>query len=687
MHRSLDYLLKGFLVVLLLTGTAGSLEAGAQTPELEGMMQTLGPDEEIRVIIQFSQRPDIQMLRHEPAPQRRSLAARELKRAAEHAQRNVKLLMEKRGVKDIVDLWMTNSLAVKAPVEVIRDVASHPDVQSVRPDRRISEEEILLQDLAPPERNIEAINADHLWAQGNLGQGAVVALMDTGADVNHPDLADSWRGGTNSWFDPFGRYLEPHDDNGHGTAVLGVIVGTDKGGSTIGVAPAAKWIAAAMFDDAGFTFISVLHQVFQWFLDPDGNPATDDAPDVVNASWGFDSFPGLCDSTFALDIGMLNAAGIAVVFAAGNSGPREATSISPANNPGAVAVGAVDEFNVIEPSSARGPSACDGRVYPDVVAPGRLIKTADLSFGGSAFYIRVTGTSFSAAHASGVLALLRSAFPDATMEELKGALLGQAMDLGTIGGDNVYGNGLVDAAAAHDSLGAFCIRPQVNFYATPFPASPNQAITFGSDVSGGTQPYSYAWDFDGDGVTDCDAAVCTHTYSEPFSGSVALTVTDANRCSSSVVIADGWAACVPISAGFSVSPSAPLTGQSVTFTSSVAGGTGPYTYEWDLNGDGGTDCTTAVCTTTYSAAFQGSVVLKVSDRYGCGADVYSAPISVAAAPAPSGGGGGGGCFVSAATLQVPRFLLGSLLACAMMGVGLVTARKRRREQKKDSLSF
>jgi serine protease AprX len=371
MRRLPTCLAKCLFALFLVTCATGSPEAEAQTPELEGMMQTLGPDEEIRVIIQFSHRPDIQMLRHEPAPQRRSLAARELKRAAEHAQRNVKLLMEKRGVKDIVDLWMTNSLAVKAPAEVIREVASHPDVQSVRLDRRFSEADILLQDLAPPERNIEAVNADRLWVQGNLGQGAVVALMDTGADVNHPDLADSWRGGTNSWFDPFGRYLEPYDDNGHGTAVLGIIVGTDKGGTTIGVAPDAKWIAAAMFDDAGDTLISVLHQVFQWFLDPDGNPATDDAPDVVNASWGFDSFPGRCDSTFALDIEMLNAAGIAVVFAAGNSGPRDSTSISPANNTGAVAVGAVDEFNVIEPSSARGPSACDGRIYPDVVAPGR----------------------------------------------------------------------------------------------------------------------------------------------------------------------------------------------------------------------------------------------------------------------------------------------------------------------------
>jgi len=685
MHRLLNCLVTCLFAGFVLIWTAGSLNAGVQSLELEALMQTLGPDDEIRVIVEFSQRPDIHPLRDVPRPQRRGLVARELKRAAEHAQPNVKSLMFRRGVKDILDLWMINSLAVKASVEVIREVAAHPDVQSVRIDRRIAADNILLQSFSPPERNIEAINADDLWVQGNFGQGAVVALMDTGADINHPDLANSWRGGTNSWFDPFGRYIEPHDTNGHGTAVLGIMVGGGASGTNIGVAPGAKWIAATMFDDAGFTFISVIHQVFQWFLDPDGNAATDDAPDVVNASWGFDNFPGQCDDTFALDIEMLNAAGIAVVFAAGNGGPGGATSISPANNAGAIAVGAVDEFSVIESTSSRGPSACDGRIYPDVVAPGRAIRTTDLSFGGSAFYITVTGTSFSAPHASGALALLRSAFPAAASEELKSALAGEAFDLGALGSDNVYGNGLVDAAAASGSLGAACIRPLVDFNADPFPASPNQVITFTSDVSGGIQPYSYAWDFDGDGVTDCDAGVCAQTYPDPFSGSVVLTVTDAIGCSSSTVIADGWAACVPISAGFTGSPSSPVTNQSITFTSSVVGGTAPYTYEWDLNGDGLTDCTTDICTFTYSEVFEGTVALRVSDRYGCQADVYSAPISVAAAQAPSGGGGGG-CFIRVAVPHVPRLLLVALAACTLSGIALLSSRNRKSDQEKDFFS-
>jgi bacillopeptidase F len=670
------------LAILILAGTAGQLQAALKEPALQVRIQAAAPEEELRVIVKFNRRPDLQSLRDMPRPQRRVLMARDMKASAERDQRGVKSLLQNRGVRGIRPLWMINSLAVNAPARVIQELAAHPDVQSLRIDRKITAAEILLQSFAPPEANIAAINANDLWLQGDFGQGAVVAVMDTGVDVNHPDLAGTWRGGTNSWFDPFGQYLQPHDSDGHGTEVLGIMVGGGAGGTTIGAAPGAKWIAARMFDDAGNTFDSVIHQVFQWFLDPDGNPATDDAPDVVNASWGFQNLPGICELEFQPDIDALNAAGIAVVFAAGNTGPGGATSISPANNSGAIAVGAVDDLNVIDPTSARGPSTCDARVYPDVVAPGDTIKTSDLSFGGFPFYVSVTGTSFSAPQASGVLALLRSAFPNATLAQLKSALTGSAADLGAVGPDNVYGNGLVDAAAAYASLGEPCIRPQVDFTAVPFPAAANQLITFTSTVSGGTQPYSYAWDFNGDSVTDCIDAVCSHPYASVYNGSVVLTVTeDANGCSSSIVIADGWAACTPIPASFRFSPASPVTGQPVIFTSNVTGGTAPYTYEWDLNGDGLTDCTTDVCTTTYPVAFNGNVVLRVTDRYGCQANVYSAQVSVAAAPTSSGGGGGGGgggCFLSVAAIDIAEGHPNVILAFILAGAALSTFRHRKR---------
>jgi subtilisin family serine protease len=683
-------------ILLLLACTAGESHAGSKTLELEAVLQTSGPEDEVRVIVRFTQRADIESLRQMPRPLRRSSMIRELQAAAEHGQQEIRLLLQERRVKDVKTLWSVNALALHARPEVIYELSRHPDVESIQVDRAVHKDKILLQSFAAPEPNIAQIGANDLWSLGYHGQGAVVALMDTGADVNHPDLSGTWRGGTNSWLDPYNVHpLQPFDDDGHGTAVLGIMVGGDFSGSTIGAAPAAKWIAAKMFNDDGFTYYSVIHQLFQWFLDPDGNPDTDDAPDVVNGSWGFEdaSSVGKCFNVFPADfqpdIDALNAAGIAVVFAAGNAGPNPATSISPANYPGVIAVGSITASNVVDSTSGRGPGICAGKaVYPDVVAPGVSVKTTDLSFGGLPNYAGGTGTSLSAPHASGVLALLRSAFPAASLDQLKAALAGSAADLpanAPDGADDTYGNGLIDAGAAFSYLSGSgltpCVRPDIDFSASPFPASPNQLVTFTATVAGGTPPYVFAWDFDGDGSTDCDTAQCAYTYATPFSGTVRLTVADSLGCEATVFIEDGWAACSPISVGFTLGTSSPVTGQPVTFTSSITGGTAPFSYEWDLDGDGIVDCTTATCTKTYGGVFNGTVTLKVADRYGCAAEIYSAPVSVAAAPSSSGGGGGGGgggCFIAALAQEGQILVYHLAFAFGFVGLGIMLANSRSR---------
>jgi len=226
-----------------------------------------------------------------------------------------------------------------------------------------------------------------------------------------------------------------------------VIVGRDGGGTAIGVAPDARWIAVKIFNDSGVAYASAIHQGFQWLLNPDGDLATLDAPNVVNNSWSFGS-PG-CNLEFEPDLQALVVGGITPVFAAGNYGPGNSTGASPANNPDAFPIGAIDNSDLIYNLSSRGPNACgmsEPVLYPAVVAPGMNVRTTDL-YG---LYTTATGTSLAAPHVSGALALLLSAFPNLSVADLRTALTSSAVDLGPAGADNDYGSGRIDVLAAYN---------------------------------------------------------------------------------------------------------------------------------------------------------------------------------------------------------------------------------------------
>jgi hypothetical protein len=261
------------------------------------------------------------------------------------------------------------------------------------------------------------------------------------------------------------------------------IVGGDAGGTTIGMAPGATWIAAKIFNDSGTATATAIHQAFQWILDPDGNPATNDAPDVLNNSWANGSIG--CNLEFQLDLQAIRASQILPVFAGGNFGPGTSTSVSPANYPESLAVGAVNGTDAIDASSSRGPSACGepSTTYPEVVAPGVNIRTSDL-FG---FYQVTTGTSLAAPHVAGALALILAAHPGLTADQQAAALIASAVDLGVTGPDNTFGAGRLDVLAAHDWLVANPPAPSPAVTAitpTSGPTSGGTAVTIsGSDFS------------------------------------------------------------------------------------------------------------------------------------------------------------------------------------------------------------
>jgi len=532
------------LTTVLASSTAASgaaqprvaaLRAAVVAPQLQPQLDAAGRDEMVEAIVVLKSQADLASVRGLARKNRPGAAARILRARADLTQRPLRALLKLRRsqglVSDIEPLWIVNAIAVTATPAVISELAAHPDVREIRPNLVVPAPRTAATS-APAETNVALVNAPALWDLGYRGQGIVVANMDTGVDVTHPELASRWRGGTNSWYDPNGEHpTTPTDVSGHGTWTMGVMVGGDAGGSSVGIAPDATWIAVKIFSDHGTATSTGIHQGFQWLLDPDGNPATADAPDVVNDSWTMSASGCLLD--FQPDLARLRAAGILPVFAAGNYGPMSGSSTSPANNPEAFAVGATDDADVLFPYSSRGPSPCGQPVYPQLVAPGVGIHTTDL-YG---LYADETGTSVAAPHVAGALALLLQAFPGMSADRQAAALENSAADLGAVGADNSYGDGRLDALAAYQWLGT-----TPDFTSIVSPSSANTA-------AGGTVTYTVS-------VSPVNG----------FTGDVSLTLSGLSESEAS------WSISPPVIAGGS--GSAQLT---VSTAASIAAGTYPLT--------------------------------------------------------------------------------------------------------------
>jgi hypothetical protein len=257
--------------------------------------------------------------------------------------------------------------------------------------------------------NIKLIGADTAWSEtGARGAGITVGTSDSGVDGAHPLLRNTFRGGDDSWYDPWNGTTTPTDHNGHGTHTLGTAVGD--GG--IGVAPAAQWVGCVNLD-RNFGNPGYYLDCLQFMLAPfphGGDPLRDGrperAPHVLTNSWGCPSVEG-CDRTVIRPaVTALTTAGIYFVSAAGNSGPGcGSIDDEPAVSPEALDVGAVDSERRLVSFSSRGDGP--GKRAPDVVAPGSGVRSA-MPGGG---YATLDGTSMAAPHVAGVVALMWSANP------------------------------------------------------------------------------------------------------------------------------------------------------------------------------------------------------------------------------------------------------------------------------------
>ncbi len=276
---------------------------------------------------------------------------------------------------------------------------------------------------APPpselDANLTQIGADRAWAAVSTGAGVTVAVLDTGIDGQHPDLAGKVVAEEN-----FSSSEDAADRFGHGTHVASIIAGSGAAaaGARSGVARDARLVSGKVVDDLGFGFESEAIAGMEW--------AAPQA-DVVNMSlgYGLDS-DGSDPISLAVDA-LTEQHQTLFVVAAGNSGPISRTVEFPGAADRALTVGAVDTGDVLADFSSRGPLVGSYELKPEVVAPGVDIVAARAA--GTAMgeplddlYTRASGTSMATPHAAGAVGVLAQRHPDWTADQLKNGVVGSS---------------------------------------------------------------------------------------------------------------------------------------------------------------------------------------------------------------------------------------------------------------------
>ncbi|MFC5175428.1 S8 family peptidase [Nocardioides taihuensis] len=318
-----------------------------------------------------------------------------------------------------------------------RDAVGHPTTLAdgalrVHLDGRV---EATLEDSVPQ------IHAPEAWAAGFDGTGATVAVLDTGYDPTHPDLAGVVADSAN-----FTTDASVVDGNGHGTHVASTVAGSGAAsdGLRTGVAPGAQLLVGKVLSDGGYGEDSWVLAGMVWAVDHDA--------DVVSMSLGGDTDDGTNALAQAVDELSATSDSLFVVAAGNNGDAGPSTVTAPGSAAAALTVGAVDVDDHMASFSGRGPLVRSGTLKPEVVAPGVDVTAARAA--GTALgpvvddaYTTISGTSMATPHVAGLAAILAEQHPAWDGERIKDVIADSAVPVADATGFDA-GTGRIDALAA-----------------------------------------------------------------------------------------------------------------------------------------------------------------------------------------------------------------------------------------------
>lgn len=266
--------------------------------------------------------------------------------------------------------------------------------------------------------SVPQVGAPEAWAAGYDGTGATVAVLDTGVDASHPDLA-----GQIVASESFVPGEDTGDVNGHGTHVASTIAGTGEasGGTYKGVAPGADLVVGKVLDASGYGQASWLIDGMEWAAG---------RADVVSMSLGDPEYTDGLDPMSQAVNELTADTGVLFVVAAGNSGAEFSVG-SPGAAEEALTVAAVDGSDDWAWFSSMGPRSGDHGLKPDISAPGVDVTAArsqQMSW-GEGWYQSLDGTSMATPHVSGAAAILAARHPSWSAGRLKDALMSSAKPL------------------------------------------------------------------------------------------------------------------------------------------------------------------------------------------------------------------------------------------------------------------